>query len=366
LRKNIGRIIQLIVFLAIAGAIAWWYFSVTPSESARSTAPERSLSTPAPVAIVKTAEVQSGALTEDISVYGQIIPAPGAVHTVSVPYECKVLKIMVNSGQKISLKDPLLEIEPSPDSQLKLRQARNIVRLTRERYQHVQELFKLQLATNAQMLQAEQDFRQAELEVNSLTVRGIDGQTTLTPDVAGLIDTVHVQEGAIVPAGDSLMDIVAGNLMEARLGVEAEDIDKIRLRQPVAISYVNVPGTRTFHGRIRQISRSVSSVTRLVSVFVTIPATADFLLGEYVQGQITIASSQGIIVPRSAVLPKDGRYHLFSIQNNRAVEHVVSIGLENQQNIEVLDSGLHPGDQVVILGNYELKDGMAVNVEVFQ
>lgn len=363
MRKTIGRIVQLVIFLAIAGAIAWWYISVTSTDNARSGAPERKPSAPAPVATVKTAAVRSGTLTEDISVYGQVIPAPGAIHTVSVPYECQVVKIMVNSGQMISLKEPLLEIEPSPDSRLKLQQAQNTLRLTRERYQHIQELFKLKLATNAQMLQVEQDFRQAQLDLDSLTGRGIDGRTTLSPGVAGLIDTVHVQEGAIVPAGDPLVEIVAGNRMEVRLGVEAEDIDKIRIRQPVAISYVNIPGTRVFHGRIRQISRSVTPATRLVSVFVTVPAAADFLLGEYVLGRITIASSHGVIVPRSAVLPKDGRYHLFTIQNNRAVEHVVSIGLENQQNMEVLSSGLRPGDRVVILGNYELEDGMRVNVE---
>jgi len=37
--------------------------------------------------------------------------------------------------------------------------------------------------------------------------------------------------------------------------------------------------------------------------------------------------------------------------------------LENEKEVTVIANDLHTGEPVVILGNYELKDGMAVKVD---
>jgi hypothetical protein len=103
-----------------------------------------------------------------------------------------------------------------------------------------------------------------------------------------------------------------------------------------------------------------------VQIFVAVPASANFLLSEYVAGKIAVASAEGLVVPRSAVLPEEDRYVLFTIEQNRAKEHHVEVGLQNDREIEVIAPDLHPDDLAVILGNYELKDGMAVSVEKSQ
>lgn len=54
---------------------------------------------------------------------------------------------------------------------------------------------------------------------------------------------------------------------------------------------------------------------------------------------------------------------LFTIEKGRARKHVVRVGLENEKEIEILGDSLAPGTPVAILGNYELKDGMAVKVD---
>ena len=39
------------------------------------------------------------------------------------------------------------------------------------------------------------------------------------------------------------------------------------------------------------------------------------------------------------------------------------IGAENPQEMQVIADDLRPGDSVVTVGNYELEDGMAVEVK---
>jgi membrane fusion protein (multidrug efflux system) len=200
------------------------------------------------------------------------------------------------------------------------------------------------------------------LRLQSLQKRGIDGNTKLRADAPGLSSKVYVQPGAIVPAGDPLIDLVSEDRLEARLEVEPEDIGYVRSGQSVSISYANVPTSHEVTGKIRKISRAVDPGTRLVDVFVFLPRSASFLLGEYVVGRITVASSRGWVVPRSGVLPADGRYMLYTVENGHAIRHIVHVGLENDEEIEVLGQDLRLNQEVVVLGNHELTEGMAVEV----
>jgi len=318
------------------------------------------------VLVVKTVPIRKRVISGNITVYGSVIPAPGAIQTISVPFESRVHHIMVSNGQNISAGETLLEIAPSPDTYLKFEQARNIYDMTEENFNHVQQMFDLMLATNTQLLQAKQALEQARLELESLKNRGIGDNQVIHAKVTGLIRKVYMQEGACVPAGDPLVDIIAQNRLEVNLGVEAEDMGKVKSDQTVLLSHVNMPESSLVTGRVRKISHSVNPTTRLVDVFITLPSSATFLLGESVLGKITIASSEGLIVPRSAVLPEGSTYVMFTVKNFRAIRHIVQMGLEEKSEVEVIGSDLHPGDQVVSLGNYELQDGMMVQAETSQ
>jgi len=50
-------------------------------------------------------------------------------------------------------------------------------------------------------------------------------------------------------------------------------------------------------------------------------------------------------------------------RKNHAVKHQVQAGLENDTQIEVIANDLKEQDDIVVLGNYELEDGMAVEVK---
>lgn len=318
------------------------------------------------VACVKTVPVKHGAITEHIVVYGETIPAPGALRTVSVPYESQILAIEVNGGQKVSKGEPLLKIQPSPDTRLQLEQARNAFNLQQQSFQQMRRRYDLKLATNEQLLQARQTLEQAKLRMESLTRRGIGGEKQIPADVSGLVKKVYVQEGAIVTAGNPLIDIVARNRVEVLLGVEPEDIARVRVGQEASLRRVNVPESPVTSGSVRKVSYAVNRATRLVDVFVELPSAAGFLLGESITGKIPVTSTEGLIVPRSAVLPKGNRNVLFSVKDGAAVEHKVEIGQETAKEYQVTGQKLQAGEPVVVEGNYELVDGMQVETGACQ
>lgn len=353
----------LVVLLAVVLAGVSWWLVKGKREPAAGKAAEQLGQTEGPVARVVVVPIRMGRIEERLTVYGTVVPAPGAVQVFSVPYESRVEQLAVSAGQRISKGDLLLDLVPSAEAQLQLDHVRNTYELARRSLEAVQRRFDLRLATNDQLLQATQAFQQAQLTLQSLERRGVGERKEIRADVNGLVAKVRVEEGAIVPAGSSLVEVIAQNRLEALIGIESEDIGRVQTGQEVSLSRLTGAPRVVGRGWIRKISRSVNPSTRLVDVFVTLGPEASLLLGEPVLSQLTVASSQGLIVRRSAVLPIESQYILFLVRNQVAERHVVSIGVENEREVEVIGSGLRSGDAAVVLGNYELRDGMAVRPE---
>ncbi len=93
---------------------------------------------------------------------------------------------------------------------------------------------------------------------------------------------------------------------------------------------------------------------------VGLPAGAPLYFGEHVQAAIVIEQADGLVAPRSAVLPDEGKQVLFTVKDGKAVRHEVKLGIIAGDRVQVIGDDLRAGDSVVTLGNYELTEGMAI------
>lgn len=336
----------------LAIVFAWWW-------SRSGSAP--AASAPEPVARVRVTPLVRTNIAETLIAYGSAVPAPGGVQTLSLPFEGRVRQVLVSSGQAVVAGAALMIIEPSPDARLQLATAQSAFEAARQTLEHVQQRFDLKLAANAELLQAKQTLRDAEARANSLTARGLNEGNQLTTTNGGVVSHVLVQEGALVPAGTPLAEVVAERLMEIRLGIEPEDSRRLAPGLAVKLAAVHQSPPVSATGTVRVLSRSINPATRLVDVFVTAPG--DFLLGEYVRGELRVAPREALVVPRSAVLPEGAQQVLFVVKNGRAMKVTVQTGGDTGSVVEILSGAVQAGDAVVTLGNYELADGMAVQME---
>jgi len=87
------------------------------------------------------------------------------------------------------------------------------------------------------------------------------------------------------------------------------------------------------------------------------------MLETFVRGELTLRSSEGLIVPRSAALPVEDTYALYTVENGKAVKHTVQVTIENDQEVQVQGGDLHEGQLAIVVGNYELQEGMLVTIE---
>jgi membrane fusion protein (multidrug efflux system) len=348
-------IIGVIVLVSIVCALAWiaQRFGVGKEEKKAGPVPQ-----------VQVAKVERKTVTENVIVYGSIVAQPGKTHSVSIAFETRVRHILVAPGQFVRENDPLLEIELSPGAQVQFQQAKNAAEAARKELEQTQERFNLKLATNQDLSAAEKTARDAEAQLTALQRAGAGGDNRVHADATGVIAKVNAQDGQIVPPGGPLVEIVAENEIEAKLGVEAEDLSAAQDGAPVTIIPLNDPTAPKVEGTIRLVTRRIDPTTRLVDVYVALPEGTKLLLDGYVRGEIQRTEKDTLAVPRSAVLPNESReFEVFTVANNRAVRHTVKIGAENPNEIQVIADDLHEGDPVVTVGNYELEDGMIVEIK---
>lgn len=347
-----------VVLLVIALICALFYWLAKPNGENN---PEASNTDPEPVAQVETVKLQQGKIRETLTAYGVVLPLPDKLKTVSVSYTAVVDKIQVNQGQIVQKDDPLLTLKAGADAVLQLGQAQSELNAAVRENKLLRERIRLKLATQQDLVTSRLRVEQAKVMLKNLADRGIGKKQHLTAENSGMIYLVSAQQGQIVPAGAPLLQIVDQNQWVVRLGIEPEDYKHLQIDQPVLITPVNQPASEPVKGRLEIITHLIDPSTRLLNIYVRPESNQSLLINDFVEARIVISTLDALQVPRQAVLPDNGGYSLFTIENNRAVKHRVRVGIENDTHVQVLASDLKEQDTVVILGNYELEQGMLVS-----
>lgn len=333
----------------------------TPADSAdaASTAPAETKA----VAPVQTVPLANSTITEKLTVYGTVVPRAADQQTVSATIETKVRRLLVSAGQLVQAGQDVAEVDPSPDSKLQLLQAKNAEEGATRDLAGVQERFNMKLATNQELQTSQNGLRDAKLKLEDLKARGAGESQTLKAPRAGVVAKIDVTSGQVVAAGMPVMEIDDESNVEVLLGVDPADVGRLKAEQPVDLFLIG-GDAKAITGKVRLLTRRVDPATRLVDVFVALPPDTGLLLASYVRASVEVGSATGLVVPRTAVLPDDNGYSLFTVQDNHAVKHAVSIGLESDSQVQVLEekSTLKVGDLVVVQGNYELEDGAPVSL----
>ena len=348
--------------LAVVCAAGGWWFGHRHAGGQDAADAEAGGKAARPVAIVETVPIEKTGINETATAYGTVVAQPGELQSVSVEYESRVVRLLIAPGQQVEKDQALIEIEPSPDAKLQLLEAKAAKEGADQELDQVQQRFALKLAVNQELQTAKRAAQTAQAKLQSLESRGLAGRKQLTADLAGVAGKINVQVGQIVAAGSPLLEIVPLKKIEVRLGIKAEDAGSLQVGQAVQLSAVHQASAGNIEGKIRLITRQVNPQTRLIDIFATLPPDSDLLLDSYVRAEIIIAAKDALVVPRSAVLPDDGKHTLYTIKDGHAVKHAVQLGIENDTHVEITGEGLEAGEQVVTSGNYELEDGMAVQM----
>jgi multidrug efflux pump subunit AcrA (membrane-fusion protein) len=158
------------------------------------------------------------------------------------------------------------------------------------------------------------------------------------------------------------------NSLMVEVDVSESNLDKVYVGQPCEISLDAIPDRR-FAGEVHMIVPTADRTKATVLTKVKFLETDDRILPEmsakvaFLSKPLDPSARQPrLIIPKSALVIRDGRSYCFRVVGNRVKLVNVSPGLTMNDLVEI-KSGLKEGDRVVLKPPAALKNGSRVKVK---
>ena len=194
-------------------------------------------------------------------------------------------------------------------------------------------------------------------------------KTHMTTPIAGVLlelardeDGFPVADGQMVQPGFTVARIAPTDRLIADIDLVGPELARVRPGQAVQIRHYAFENM-TIAGTILRLSPSMDPETHTFRAEVDVDNSRGFLRpGMFVEAAIIVERRADVaVVPRDAVTERAGRSVVFVIDGQRAVRRIVSLGLGDDDQVEVRE-GVTPGERIVVRGLETLTDGTRVRV----
>ena len=202
--------------------------------------------------------------------------------------------------------------------------------------------------------------------------------TTINSPVDGLIGTTQKKVGSLVGRGENtLLNTISQinpilfrcAIAEAeylRLARAGADKDK-SLEKKFGVELILADGTTFNHkGRLDAIERAVDASTGTLIGQFSFPNPERILRpGQYGKARFVTDVKEGaLLVPQLAVQEIQGLYSVMVVKPDATVEQRMVKAGERVGNVWIIDSGLKPGEKVIVEGIQKVKPGVQVSAKV--
>ncbi len=218
-------------------------------------------------------------------------------------------------------------------------------------------------------LSAQHDAAQAQLN-QAKAAEALSGYqlkvSKIQAPFAGIVARKLVNEGEVMAPGAlgpygmiTLMDLDA---VKVQVGVGEKDIPHIVEGQEASVSVDAYPGEK-FSGTVTNISPAADPMSKAFPVDIEIP-NEDMRLkaGMFAKVGVQLRTKENVIaVPEDAVLDEKEGKVLFFVEKQGTVKKLeVETGIESEGLVEILGGVLDPSKEVVVEGNFGLRDGAKI------
>jgi len=262
----------------------------------------------------------------------------------------KVMEYKVLEGSVVNKGDLLVVLD---DTQLK--QAQIQYEIMEKNYNRMQELSKTGAIDDATFDEVEAGYKVAKSGYEFMLKN-----TYVRAPINGIITMRYRKEGEHF---DAMMDplllrMVNLEKVKATIQVSDADIKSIEKGQEVLLMINN--SDVEFTGEISFVSPEADMMAGTFAVEIMVNNQENLLHNnQFVKVKVlTKTSKKTIVVPQHAVI--NDKY-VFILENNIAVKKFVTLGLENEYEIEIID-GIEAGVEVVTVGNAGLSENDKVKI----
>ena len=265
--------------------------------------------------------------------------------------------------------DQLIAQTTGEDARLasRLDATREQLQATKQELTRRQQLYERKLIAEEDVARARASYENAlhDYEMSQRTSE----RARITTPIAGVVlqlardqNGLPVADGQKVNQGFEVARIAPTDRLIADVDLVGPELARVRTGQIVRIRHYAFEDV-VMEGTILRLSPTMDPGTHSFRAEVEVDNSSALLRpGMFVQAAIIAARHDDIaIVPREAVTQRAGHNVVFVIDGQRAVRRNISLGLTDDDKIEVRD-GVKPGERIVVRGLETLTDGTRVRV----
>lgn len=211
---------------------------------------------------------------------------------------------------------------------------------------------------------SETDFEGAKLmqkgaEVQYEMARKTYCDATICAPFTGTVAAKMTEVGQMAERGMPVVHLVDISTLKLTMEVSEQDIRHIRAGDAAQL-YIEALED-TVQGKVTAVGSRAANGTRAFPVDIQIKGDGRIRSGMFARAFVVASNpEEGVLLPRSAVLPDMGLTIVFRAKNGIAEKMVVGIlGLSGEK---VVVSGLMAGDSVITTGNQALAHGSKINL----
>jgi len=178
----------------------------------------------------------------------------------------------------------------------------------------------------------------------------------------GIIQTRTVQTGQYVQVGTVLATLIRRDPLLLRFRVSEREA--ARFHPGLTANFGMRDNPKEYSAKIVHVDASADETSRMVAITAEIRDTQDQALrpGAFVEISVPVSSPRmAPVVPQTSMRPSDRGFLVFVVEDNVALERIISVGMRTADGFVEVLSGLTPGEMLVVRGAEALRTGVPVN-----
>lgn len=316
---------------------------------------------------VSVEEIRPGSIEEFVVATGSVRAAMEAVLTVETAGEYRRMTNPATGrpfalGERVGKGTEIIRIvNEEAENDIRIDAARLTLETRKLEYEKQQTLYDKGGITYGELKDAERAYIDAQYNYQNARIRL--AKLHITAPFEGIITSLpYYSPGVTVDPGKELATIQEYSTLQLEVSLPGRELGRVRAGQPVRVTNYTLPDD-TLSGRVEEVSPALDETTRSFPALIGVE-NAGLLLrpGMFVRAEIVTARRDSVVViPKSVIQVKQRGRTVFVVQKGAALERIVTTGLENPDQVEVLE-GLSAGDRLVVRGFETLRGNSRVKV----
>ncbi len=305
---------------------------------------------------VKVLVARPSDLQEVIKATGTLI----ADEQVDLTFETqgKIKEIYFTEGTRVSQGQLLAKLNDD-DLQAQLKKLNLQNNLLQEKANRQKILLEREAISRESYDQLITDLQSNEAEIKIILVN--IAKTEIRAPFDGIIGLRYLSEGAYVNPGMRVARLIKIRPLKVEFSIPERYAGNVKVGNILSFRIEGSP--EEYRASVYAVEPIIDAATRTITLRALFPNEQMQLQpGRYVTVQLIIREKKDAIkLPTEAIIPELGSEKVFVINNGKAADTKVTIGLRTPEFVEVT-KGIKAGDTVIVSGIMQLRAGMPVNI----